>query len=171
MILIGLGSNLPSQFGSPMETLEEALIRLDDHADIKVLAKSKWYRSDPVGIIDQPVFVNGAARLETSLDPLTLLTTLLQTEDGMGRVRSKKWGPRSVDLDLIDYEGKIGTTSSTNLTLHLPHPRAVERAFVLVPLQEIAPDWKDPVTGVTIESLLEKLNPNEIAKISVVSDE
>jgi 2-amino-4-hydroxy-6-hydroxymethyldihydropteridine diphosphokinase len=115
---------------------------------VRVLARSRWYRSAPVGP-PQPDYVNGCALLVVALEPDALLERLLATERRFGRVRGERWGPRRLDLDLLLVEDQRLDTPR----LTLPHPRLRERAFVLVPLAEIAPGWIDPVSGQSVAEL------------------
>ncbi|MNJ23789.1 2-amino-4-hydroxy-6-hydroxymethyldihydropteridine diphosphokinase [Paenibacillus bouchesdurhonensis] len=126
---IALGANL----GDREATLMEALNRLDAHPEIKVLRYSKLYETDPVGYLDQPCFVNMAAAVQTTLNPEALLTVMQHIELELGRERLIRFGPRTVDLDLLWVEGQNIDTP----LLTLPHPRMMERAFVLVPLTDI----------------------------------
>ncbi|UQZ34262.1 2-amino-4-hydroxy-6-hydroxymethyldihydropteridine diphosphokinase [Paenibacillus sp. PK3_47] len=126
---IALGANLGDREG----TLKEALIRLDDHEEIEVAACSKVYETEPVGYLDQPQFLNMAAMLRTTLVPQELLQVMLAIETGLGRTRDIRYGPRTVDLDLLWMEGQVLDTPD----LTLPHPRMMERAFVLIPLNDI----------------------------------
>lgn len=146
---IALGSNL----GDSCTILENALTTLDKTSGIKLLLRSHWYQTSPVGP-PQPDYLNGCAILQVQLSPQKLLTTLLEIEQQYGRVRLEKWGPRTLDLDLLFYSNLILKTP----TLELPHPRFRERAFVLVPLSEIAPNWLDPVTGKAIAELLKEVD-------------
>ncbi len=141
---IALGSNL----GNSRATLEQALAVLDNSAGVRLLVRSSWYRSAPVGPI-QPDYLNGCALLEVTLSPDALLDRLLETEHQFGRVRAEHWGPRTLDLDLIFY----GQRRLDTPRLQLPHPRLRERAFVLIPLAQIAPEWIDPVSGRTVREL------------------
>lgn len=129
---IGLGGNL----GDPLHQMGEALRRLDARPDIRVEAVSSVYRTPPWGKTDQPDFLNACAGLRTDLAPGALLTLCLETERGLHRERIERWGPRTIDIDLLDHDGR----QMDSETLILPHPRMTERAFVLVPLAEIAPD-------------------------------
>lgn len=158
MILIGLGANLPSAAGQPRATLVAALRRLDE-SGVRVVACSRWYRTAPVPVSDQPWFVNGVARVETGLDPLGLLGRLRAIEREFGRERTVRNAARTLDLDIIDYEGRIETSAD----LILPHPRMQDRAFVLLPLAEIAPGWRHPVSGKTVETLISDLPPGQTA--------
>jgi 2-amino-4-hydroxy-6-hydroxymethyldihydropteridine diphosphokinase len=141
---LALGSNL----GDRQATLEGALATLQGVPGVRLLARSRWYRTAPLGP-PQPDYLNGCALLEVRLCPDTLLTLLLDTEHRFGRVRRERWGARSLDLDLIFY----GDLRRAGQGLTLPHPRFRERAFVLLPLAEIAPAWLDPVTGRTVADL------------------
>lgn len=134
---IALGANL----GDREETLLEALSLLDEHPHIFVLRCSSLYETEPVGYVDQPAFLNMAVAVQVMLTPEQLLTELLDIENRLGRVRDIRWGPRTVDLDLLWMQGE---TRDTEL-LQLPHPRMGERAFVLVPLSDIVPE--DEVSG------------------------
>ena len=141
---IALGSNL----GDSRTTLEGALDALDQAPDVRLLARSSWYRSAPIGPV-QPDYLNGCALLEVGLAPEALLDLLLATEQRFGRVRAERWGPRSLDLDLIFY-GQLLLRSEH---LQIPHPRMAERGFVLLPLAEIAAAWIDPVSGRSVRQL------------------
>lgn len=135
---IGLGSNL----GDREATLREALRRLSAVDGIAVVAVSSFRETDPVGKVDQPRFVNAAAELQTSLRPHDLLNRLLEVERALGRdrAREERWGPRTVDLDLLLY----GDETVEEPGLEVPHPRLAERAFVLEPLLELDPELRLP---------------------------
>lgn len=127
--LLGLGANL----GDPIATLNEAKSRLGDIGS--VTAVSSLYRTPPWGGVEQLPFVNAALALETALDPDALLAALKALERTLGRVASVRWGPRAIDLDILDYEG----VRRYDAALTIPHARLLERAFALVPLAEIEP--------------------------------
>jgi 2-amino-4-hydroxy-6-hydroxymethyldihydropteridine diphosphokinase len=173
MILIGLGGNLPSpRFGPPPATLEAALTELSA-TGIGIVRRSAWYRSAPVPAGDQPWYTNGVAELATRLPPRRLLARLLAIERHLGRTRTgtNRWAPRIIDLDLLAVgdtntwgaAATIANTSDVAATSApaLPHPRLHERAFVLVPLAEIAPGWRHPVFGCTVEELIRDLPPGQ----------
>ncbi|HUN45402.1 MAG TPA: 2-amino-4-hydroxy-6-hydroxymethyldihydropteridine diphosphokinase [Stellaceae bacterium] len=162
MILIGLGANLPSvALGPPPGSLEAALALLaKDH--VRVLARSRWYRSAPVPVSDQPWFINGVAAVATDLDPAALLARLHAIEAHAGRVRRERNAPRVLDLDLLAYHDRV--TGAGGPGPQLPHPRLHERAFVLRPLAEVAPGWRHPALGRTVEALLAALPPDQTAE-------
>lgn len=141
---IALGANL----GDCRTTLEAALEALERSPGVHVRRRSRWHRTTAVGP-PQPDYLNGCAVLEVELEPEQLLERLLAVETHFGRVRTERWGPRSLDLDLL----LMGQRRLDTPRLQLPHPRLRERAFVLVPLAEIAADWLDPVTGRSVADL------------------
>jgi 2-amino-4-hydroxy-6-hydroxymethyldihydropteridine diphosphokinase len=146
---IALGANL----GEPQTTLEAALGVLDRTLQIRVEAHSSWYLTQAIGP-PQPDYVNGCAILQTSLSPSTLMQTLLEIENQFGRVRRERWGARTLDLDLLLFDDVV--MHSADLTI--PHPRMCDRAFVLIPLSEIAPDWLEPTSGQPIQTLLQNVD-------------
>jgi len=140
-VYVGLGGNL----GDVEATLTEALMALDMIPQTTVRGHSRLYRTPAWGKTDQPSFLNAVAELQTRLSPRILLERFLAIEQRFGRTREdgKKWGPRALDLDMLVYAGEILDEPG----LHLPHPHLHERAFVLVPLAEIAPDVQVPGHG------------------------
>lgn len=155
MILVALGANLPSEtFGAPPASLEAAL-RLLAGEGMNVRRRSFWYRSAPMPPSDQPWYVNGVAEIATALSPAELLARLHWIEASFGRVRRLRNEPRVLDLDLLAYNDRVSAPGDP--PPELPHPRMHERAFVLVPLAEIAPDWRYPGLGLTAEELMGRL--------------
>ena len=157
MILIGIGGNLESaQFGPARDTLAAALAALKEKR-IRILTRSGWYRTEPVPRSDQPWFVNAVVSLATELGAKDLLNALQATERQFGRVRGEPNAPRILDLDILDYQGEVMDTTS----LVLPHPRLHERRFVLIPIAEIAPDWRHPILELTAVQLLAQLSSEQ----------
>ena len=154
MILIGLGANLPGAQRQPRQTLEAALSALGSR-EIHVLHRSSWYSSPPSPPSDQPWFVNGVASVTTPLGPEALLEQLHELEHDFGRQRTIKNVARVLDLDLLSYDALVLEHAPI-----LPHPRLGERAFVLLPMRDVAPDWCHPLTGATIDEMLARLPPN-----------
>jgi 2-amino-4-hydroxy-6-hydroxymethyldihydropteridine diphosphokinase len=147
---VGLGANL----GSREETIGRAVELLAQEPDIDVVAVSGLRETDPVGVLDQPRFLNGVVVLETELRPHALLDVLLRIERDLGRVRDgTRWGPRTIDLDLLVY----GDEAVDEPGLRVPHPRLHERRFALEPLAELDPDLVIPGSG-KISDLLDRLH-------------
>ena len=146
---IALGSNL----GDSLNILETTITLLSQHPYLELIGHSPWYKTTPIGPL-QPNYLNGCAILETSLTPEDLLQTLLSIQQKFGRIRREKWGPRTLDLDLLLYGDLILDTP--NLTI--PHPLMLDRAFVLVPLADIAATWVHPMTKKMIQEHLKGLN-------------
>jgi 2-amino-4-hydroxy-6-hydroxymethyldihydropteridine diphosphokinase len=143
---VGLGANL----GDREATLRRALELLGDAPGVEVVAVSALRETDPVGVLDQPRFLNGAAAVETTLSPRDLLGVLLDVERALGRVRGEeRWGPRAVDLDLLAYDDLVVDEPG----LRVPHPRLHERRFVLEPLLELDPELRIPGRGRVSELL------------------
>ncbi len=153
---IALGSNL----GNSPEILTQALQILKTTDGIKLLQYSSFYQTAPVGP-PQPDYINACVTLEVELSPLALLDTLLAIEAQFGRVRLERWQARTLDLDLLLYGDLILDTPR----LTIPHPRMGDRAFVLVPLAEIAADWLEPISQKAIAQLLQGLDCSGVKKI------
>lgn len=156
---VGLGSNL----AEPAERLQEAVERLTAVAGTRLLACSRYYRSPPWGPVTQPDFLNAVAELASVLPAVDLLAELLEVERAMGRQRLQRWGPRVIDLDLLDIEGEV---TASHAALTLPHPRLHERAFVLLPWAEIAGDYR--VGGrVSVAELLSRVDCSGVSPVTL----
>jgi 2-amino-4-hydroxy-6-hydroxymethyldihydropteridine diphosphokinase len=157
VILIGIGGNLDSpRFGSPRDTLSAALDSLGAKG-VGVRKRSSWYRSEPVPPSAQPWFLNAVASVATELGAHDLLEVLQAIETKFGRVRMEPNAARVIDLDLLDYRGEVTETPC----LILPHPRLHQRRFVLIPLAEIAADWRHPLLGLTARQLLARITDEQ----------
>ncbi len=179
MILIGIGANLESPvYGEPRATCGAALAALAARAagaeggqggGLTITQRSQWYKSAPVPASDQPWFVNAVVRVRTALDPDRLIAVLLQTEESFGRRRVGKNAPRILDLDLLAYGetviGGEGPDDGGAAETTVPHPRLHERAFVLLPLRDVAPDWRHPVSGQGVHALIEALPPGQQTEV------
>ncbi|MGU9979288.1 2-amino-4-hydroxy-6-hydroxymethyldihydropteridine diphosphokinase [Phreatobacter sp. HK31-P] len=156
--LIGLGGNV----GDVRATLDRAVAAFCDGDAVRLIARSADYQTPPWGVIDQPPFVNLCLRVETELSPNVLLKRALAVEAGLGRDRSAgtRWGPRPVDIDILAYDDLV--LDAPDLTL--PHPRMTDRAFVLVPLAEIAPDWL--VDGARVAELAARIDRTGVTRLS-----
>ena len=145
-VYIGIGANL----GTPSRTVEAAIAALEDLPGTRGHRRSRLYRTAPVGPPDQPDYVNAAMSFDTELAPDDLLARLHGIEADFGRERTLRWGPRTLDLDLLLHGDRIIDTPA----LHVPHPRIQERGFVLAPLADLDPTLRHPVLGETVDALL-----------------
>lgn len=163
MIVVALGANLPSAIGPPAVTIHAALAMLGKAGAVPRVVSHLWSTPawpDP----RDPAFVNAVAAVDMALSPEDLLQLLHGVEAQFGRDRSahaQRNAPRTLDVDLIDYNGRVQAGPP-----ELPHPRMAERAFVLVPLREIAPAWRHPVMGRSVDDLIAGLAPQRLAEMS-----
>lgn len=162
MIFIGIGANLPSAYGSPRETCERAVQALEAAA-LRIGARSRWYESAPVPMSDQPWYVNGVVAVETAVKPAELLALLHEVENAFGRVRRERNEARVLDLDLLAYDDVVSAEGGEGPIL--PHPRLHDRAFVLLPLAELAPHWRHPASGEAIGDLIARLDPSQRTRV------
>jgi 2-amino-4-hydroxy-6-hydroxymethyldihydropteridine diphosphokinase len=167
MILVAIGSNVPGPWGTPRQSVERALAELD-RPPCRLIRASRLIVTSPMGELDQPAFVNAVAVITTALEPADLLAHLHDIELAADRRRTLRWGPRTLDLDLIDHDGRIIDEQDGIRTGHgvlvLPHPGIANRAFVLGPIAETVPDWRHPVTGETAAEMLARLGEGEAGR-------
>lgn len=152
MILIALGSNISGPWGTPQQSVQRALQALNRDG-LKLVEASRLLLTAPFGKPNQPPFVNAVAHIETHLAPLALLQKLHAIEKEAGRRRKTHWGPRTLDLDIIDYHGLVMSTEN----LVLPHPGIAERIFVLKPISELTVKWRHPTSHLSAQAMLRKL--------------
>jgi 2-amino-4-hydroxy-6-hydroxymethyldihydropteridine diphosphokinase len=178
--IISFGSNKSSDFGVSVQTINEALRALSRKGLFKVEI-SRFYRTPAFPAGSGPDFVNGVVHAETKMNAEELLAVLHDVEAEFGRTRDKRWEARVLDLDLIDFDGQIAPSAEAheewrNMPLDqqidrtpdqmiLPHPRVQNRAFVLVPMRDVAPNWVHPVTKVTLDQMLTQFSAAELAEI------
>ena len=153
---IGLGSNL----NNPKQQIKDAVMALHSTKDVEVVNLSSLYQSPPIDDSKQPDYINAIAQVNTHLTPLELLYVCQQIETDQHRVREKKWGARTIDLDIIIY----GVQVVASKQLIIPHPEMMNRAFVLIPLAELEEDLKVPVLG-SIKALIKELGEFELKKL------
>jgi 2-amino-4-hydroxy-6-hydroxymethyldihydropteridine diphosphokinase len=177
MIIVGLGANMTGRWGNPCQALLRALAELN-RGNIKVKARSRLYLSVPLGGIAQPSFVNAAALVETAMPAQALLATLKRIETQAGRRPTKRWGPRALDLDILDYRGLVRNwpaiaynKQSSKRWITLPHAGIAERAFVLRPIMDIAPRWRHPVYRMSAATLLKPIERRSDGAVIKTLDE
>lgn len=158
---IALGSNLDS----PINRIKKAIATFKKAAQMRVTCVSSLYQSAPWGRLEQPDFINAVIQMETTLSAQTLLSELLSIEQQQGRTREIQWGPRTLDCDLLLYDNQC--IDEPNLTI--PHPRMTERAFVLLPLTEIAPQVL--IRGISAANWLLHCDTSQITKINLIEED
>ena len=162
MLLLGVGSNLSSNFGDRFENIDLAISYLQSHK-IRLLKKSSFYETLSYPDIKNPKFINVIIEVLTHLPPEEFVSVLISIEEVLERKRNQKNEPRTCDIDIIDYNGRVMDFSYKSLIFKVPHEKLIYRNFVLFPLQEIAPNWVHPITKEKISNLIAKL-PEEDRK-------
>ena len=157
MFLLGFGSNLSSSFGNRFENIDLAVSHLESYK-IKIINKSSFYETPSYPDIKNPKFINIVVEISTYLSPEDLASVLIFIEEKLERKRKKKNEPRTCDIDIIDYNGKVVNFSYKGLIFKVPHEKLIYRNFVLFPLQEIASNWIHPKTKDSIDVLINKLS-------------
>jgi len=165
MIVLGLGSNLHSSYGDRFENINHALSCLESYK-IKILLKSSFYETPSYPNERDPKFINIVIGISTTFKPSELATILITVEEKLERKRNYKNEPRTCDIDIIDYNGKIIDFKCKNLDFIVPHVNLVHRNFVLIPLKEILPEWKHPKTKEPIDKIIDRLS--EVDKKSIL---
>jgi len=179
-VLVSVGSNEVSRWGDPTETIQKSRLALQDALRVEVVM-SRLYHTPAFPAGAGPDFVNGVFSLRTSRDPAELLELLHALENAAGRVREQRWGPRTLDLDLLAYGDVVAPNLDVWTDWHdldpdqqtevapdqliLPHPRLQDRAFVLVPLSDVAPTWVHPVLDLSVRDLLDAMPGEELADV------
>jgi len=164
-IFLGLGCNIAGVWGTCDRAFDASLSHLDA-AGVKIISRSTNYKSPALGLGMQPDFLNCVVKIDTDLPPARLLKILKATERAAGRKNGRRWGPRPLDMDILDYRGQIlnwqnGGRTRKGEELILPHPEMHKRSFVLKPLIDVAPYWRHPVLDASAHQLLTKLPPHE----------
>jgi 2-amino-4-hydroxy-6-hydroxymethyldihydropteridine diphosphokinase len=170
-ILLGLGSNLAGAWGKSPAILVRTIHELTA-AGLRILACSSLYATSPVGVGRQPTYINAVVIAKTPVGPAELLRTLKRIERRAGRRLGRHWGPRQLDIDILDFAGRqIGHPCGQRRPgqLLLPHPEMHRRAFVLVPLSEISPSWRHPRSGLSAATLLSRLPARDRAGVRRVA--
>ena len=157
MLLLGLGSNLSSSFGNRFKNIDMAISYFQSY-EIKIVNRSSFYETPSYPDLKNPKFINVVVDVLTHLPPEDLASVLIFVEEILERKRNQKNEPRTCDIDIIDYNGKIMDFNYKNLIFKVPHEKIVYRNFVLFPLQEIAPNWRHPKTKDSIDVLINKLS-------------
>ena len=160
MIILAIGSNLPSKFGNRFENIDLSINHLEKQ-NIKIINKSSFYETPSYPDEKNPKFINIAIEIETNITPKKLASILITIENSFDRKREKKNDPRTIDIDTIDYKNEIINFMLKDLNFNVPHVELKNRNFVLYPLKEIKANWMHPVTNEHINTLIDKLSQNE----------
>ena len=167
MILLSLGSNLPSKFGDSKNTILKCYEFFNNN-DIKILKKSSFYESIAVPNKSDPKFVNSVISVETRFSAEELIKYILKVEEKFDRKREQINAPRTCDIDILDFNSEIINIFNKNISLEIPHPRLEQRNFVLYPIREIDKNWKSPISGKNIDQLIENLDAETKKNITII---
>ena len=160
MILLALGSNLPSRFGSRFENIDLAISHLESYK-IKLIKKSSFYETPSYPNKSNPNFINIVIEVSTDLSPVDLASVLIFVEEKLERKRKKKNDPRTCDIDILDFNNKIIKFTFNNLFFYVPHRKLSVRNFVLFPIKELSPSWIHPETKEDIDKLINNINDDD----------
>jgi 2-amino-4-hydroxy-6-hydroxymethyldihydropteridine diphosphokinase len=167
MILLSLGSNLPSKFGDSKNTILKCYEFFNNN-DIKILKKSSFYETFAIPNKSDPKFVNSVISVETKFSAEELIKYILKVEEKFDRKREQINAPRTCDIDILDFNGQIINIFNKNISLEIPHPRLEQRIFVLYPIREIDKNWKSPLSGKKIDQLIENLDAETKKNITII---
>ncbi|MBJ7489105.1 MAG: hypothetical protein RIT21_227 [Pseudomonadota bacterium] len=167
MILLSLGSNLPSKFGDSKNTILKCYEFFNNN-DIKILKKSSFYETFAIPNKSDPKFVNSVISVETRFSPEELIKYILKVEEKFDRKREQINAPRTCDIDIVDFNSEIINIFNKNISLEIPHPRLEQRSFVLYPIREIDKNWKSPLSGKKIDQLIENLDAETKKNITII---
>jgi 2-amino-4-hydroxy-6-hydroxymethyldihydropteridine diphosphokinase len=167
MILLSLGSNLPSKFGDSKKTLLKCY-EFFNNSDVKILKKSSFYESVAIPNKSDPKFINSVISIETKFSPEKLIKYILSIEEKFDRKRAQVNAPRTCDIDIVDFNGEVINILNKNISLEIPHPRLEKRSFVLYPIREIDKNWKSPLSGKYIDQLIENLDTETKKNITII---
>jgi 2-amino-4-hydroxy-6-hydroxymethyldihydropteridine diphosphokinase len=167
MILLSLGSNLPSKFGDSKNTILKCYEFFNNN-DIKILKKSSFYETFAIPNKSDPKFVNSVISVETKFSAEELIKYILKVEEKFDRKREQINAPRTCDIDIVDFNSEIINIFNKNISLEIPHPRLEQRSFVLYPIREIDKNWKSPLSGKKIDQLIENLDAETKKNITII---
>jgi 2-amino-4-hydroxy-6-hydroxymethyldihydropteridine diphosphokinase len=167
MILLSLGSNLPSKFGDSKKTLLKCY-EFFNNSNVKILKKSSFYESVAIPNKTDPKFINSVISIETKFSPEELIKYILSVEEKFDRKRAQVNAPRTCDIDIVDFNGEVINILNKNISLEIPHPRLEKRSFVLYPIREIDKNWKSPLSGKYIDQLIENLDTETKKNITII---
>ena len=167
MKILALGSNLKYQDNLPIDNIEKAYQELENEG-IKILKKSFFYESEAYPNNQDPKFINSAIKIETNLQPQVLLEKILKIEKNFGRVRNLKNSPRTLDIDILDYDGQIVNINEKNINLDIPHKEIHKRLFVLLPVRDLSVKWLHPKSKAPIEDMIANFSQDQINKVKKI---